>query len=300
MVTNEMISAFLSIMEYGNLTAAARNTYTTQSNLSKQIALLEKEVGVPLLIRAKGHNEVALTPYGKEFQKLAGKWQGLQKDFESLHETAGITEISISALDRMNTFMFAPLYNSLMNNHPEIRLDIHTRHSRDIYRQMEDHRFDIGFVSAVLPVQNLTITPLYYETMVAVCHTDMQKKIISPDELDPSKEIYSRWSDEFEIWHDQIWPNRQYRIHVGTASMIPFYLNEPGRWALIPISLLHNLYEYMRLPHFQLSVDTPRRSIYMLKQKNPRQSRAEALKIFEDSVMDFLTADPLLEMIRDR
>ena len=99
---------------------------------------------------------------------------------------------------------------------------------------------------------------------------------------------------------DAFRPNRQYRIHVGNASMIPFYLNELGRLALIPISLLRNLYEYMQLPHFQLSIDTPRRSIYMLKQKNPRQSRAEALKIFEDSVMDFLTADPLLEMISDR
>ena len=55
--------------------------------------------------------------------------------------------------------------------------------------------------------------------------------------------------------------------------MIPFYLNEPGRLALIPISLLRNLYEYMQLPHFQLSIDTPRRSIYMLKQKTP--ARAE-------------------------
>jgi len=43
----------------------------------------------------------------------------------------------------------------------------------------------------------------------------------------------------------------------------------------------------------------PAQHIHAEKEK-PRLGRAEALKIFEDSVMDFLTADPLLEMIRDR
>lgn len=300
MVTNEMILAFLNIMEYGNLTSAARNTYTTQSNLSKQIAMLEKELGAPLLIRAKGHSGVSLTPYGKEFMRLASKWQTMQKEFEEIRDIDAVTEISIGALDRMNTFMFADLYNQMMNEHPEIRLDIHTRHSRDIYRQMEDHRLDIGFVSGLLPVSaNIAIRPLYYETVLAAACIDHSEKIISPEELDPSKEIYSRWSDEFEIWHDQLWPGRQYRIHVGTASMIPSYLNQPGRWALIPVSLVNSFSHMNAFSHYQLSVDAPKRTIYMLTQKSPRSARAKALSVFENAMIDFLNQDPLIRMISD-
>ena len=62
MIDNELIQTFLSVVEYRNMTAAAANLFTTQSNLSKQIKQLEKETGVQLLIRRKGHSEVSLTP----------------------------------------------------------------------------------------------------------------------------------------------------------------------------------------------------------------------------------------------
>ena len=44
----EQISYFLSVAEHGNITAAARSLYISQPALSKQITLLEQEIGLPL------------------------------------------------------------------------------------------------------------------------------------------------------------------------------------------------------------------------------------------------------------
>lgn len=47
----EQISYFLSVAEHGNITAAARSLYISQPALSKQITLLEQEIGLPLFER---------------------------------------------------------------------------------------------------------------------------------------------------------------------------------------------------------------------------------------------------------
>ncbi len=54
---------FVEAARCGSFTEAARNLYVSQPGLSKQIALVEKEVGVPLFLRA--NRSVRLTPAGQ-------------------------------------------------------------------------------------------------------------------------------------------------------------------------------------------------------------------------------------------
>ena len=220
------------------------------------------------------------------------------KDFDNIRNVSDITDVSIGALDRMNSFTFRDLYKNMLKTHPEIRLDIHTRHSREIYTMMESHALDIGFVSTLLPVYNIKVRPVYSEPMFVVCSAGNNlDKTITPDQLDPALEVYSRWSDEFEIWHDQLWPGKQYRIHVGTTSMTPDYLEEEGRWSIMPVSALHALLQSHHFTHHALSVDPPQRTIYMLEQKKDRQSREAAVSVFKEEVLKHLRNDPYLKVI---
>ena len=57
---------FLLAAKYGNFTKAARIAYTTQPNISKQMAQLEEEVGTPLFKRTTAG--VILTPAGEYFR----------------------------------------------------------------------------------------------------------------------------------------------------------------------------------------------------------------------------------------
>lgn len=297
-MTQEMINTFLNVYKYGNMTAAAANTFTTQSNMSKQIKLLEEELGVTLLIRRKGHASIALTPHGEAFLKLAQDYQSLMKEFDQIKNINDLTDISIGALDRMNTFTLVDYYRYALNTHPEIRLDTHTRHSRDIYSLMESNQLDLGFVTALLPVNNVKITPLFKEDMLIVTAKDTDLgDVIAPDELDPSLEIYSRWSDEFDIWHEQYWPGHYYRMHLGTASMAPDYLDVKGRWAIMPVGAIQSLLSTHDLSFHHLNVDTPQTTVYLLESKNPHPQRIELINTVKKEIIDYLKTNSLLEML---
>lgn len=74
----EQITYFLRVAEHGNITAAAKSLYISQPALSKQITLLEQEIGLPLFERqARG---VVLTQAGMQFQK---DLQNILKELEN-------------------------------------------------------------------------------------------------------------------------------------------------------------------------------------------------------------------------
>lgn len=58
---------FLAVADHLNFTAAAKSLYVSQPALSKQIAMLEEELGVKLFLRSS--REVALTEAGKQFKE---------------------------------------------------------------------------------------------------------------------------------------------------------------------------------------------------------------------------------------
>lgn len=297
MITPEMIHAFLSVMEYGNLSAAANNTFTTQGQISKQLRLLEEEVGTTLLIRKKGMSRVELTSHGREFLKLARQWQGFMEAFYDIRNLASITEISICALDRLNTFTLQDYYRWVLDHHTDIRVDVHTRHSKEIYSMMEGRRTDIGLVSILQPVYHINITRLYDEPMKVICYDRPDlSETIRPEDLDPAKEIYSRWSDEYEIWHNHWFPEKQYRIHMGTTSMTPHYMNQPGRWSIVPVSILNKISEDPRITSHTFTVQPPRRSIYLLTQKNIPENKEAVLRRFIREMLEYLQQDPKIEL----
>jgi hypothetical protein len=134
--------------------------------------------------------------------------------------------------------------------------------------------------------------------MLVVCSPETQLPVmVRPEDLDPSMEIYSRWSDEFEIWHDQYWPGKKYRIHVGTTSMTSDYLDVKGRWSIMPVSTLHALLQNSHFSIHELTVDSPKRTIYMLEQKTSCQSRAQAIRRVRDGLLESLKQDPYIHLI---
>ncbi|MCF1675283.1 MAG: LysR family transcriptional regulator [Tetragenococcus koreensis] len=67
---NRKIEIFIKIVEYGNITKAAKALYTSQPAISNALSNLESELNVKLFFRDK-KNGILLTEVGQKIFKLA-------------------------------------------------------------------------------------------------------------------------------------------------------------------------------------------------------------------------------------
>lgn len=144
-ISFQQIDYFLTVAEVLNFTDAARLLYISQPALSKQISVLEKELGFPLFIRDRRH--VALTPEGA---LLYRDWNELSKRMEdSIHaartvnsQTSGFLSIGCS-----DTFDYSdvlpPTVRRYTKTYPQIDVSVESHSFRTIRDGLMNDTFDI-------------------------------------------------------------------------------------------------------------------------------------------------------------
>ena len=109
-ITLLQIEYFLAAAKYLNFTEAAKNLYVSQPSLSRQIAMLENEIGVQLFFRTR--RNVRLTPAGTVLLKeLKGVIDSIENAIEKAKQPdlGENSTITIGCLESMNTSTFLPL-----------------------------------------------------------------------------------------------------------------------------------------------------------------------------------------------
>lgn len=129
--------------DVGSFSKAAEVLYTTQSNVSKGIQNLEKEVGAELFVRqAKG---ITLTPKGKHVYKYACR---ILEDVDALADfSKGGEEEWIHISMNPSSWMadcFVEFYNLYEKEH--LHWQVVTASVRRIMGRIRDYKDEIGFV----------------------------------------------------------------------------------------------------------------------------------------------------------
>ncbi len=266
-MTYEDLTTFLAIAEKGSLRQAADSLYIGQGTASLRLKRLEEELQVSLLYRHKGIKGIHLTPEGESFLNIAQQWLSLWENAEQLKHMKTSRELHVAAPDTFNNFLLIDVYRSFAKKHPQIALTIQTEHSTEVHQLIENQQMDIGFASNLHPFPNVIATPFFSENMVCVCHGDsVFAKSGDFGDLQPHNEIYSPISIEYGLWHKQFFPNtRRPKITTGTASMLPYFMEDPDSWAIVPDTiaqlLLAKIPGLIRSP---ISFAPPRRTAYIL------------------------------------
>ena len=151
---------FVAVCEEGNIARAAARESLVASALSKRIAALEAEVGVPLLVRRR--RGVEPTPAGQallarsrevlsELQQLrvelTGFGQGVQGSVRVLASPSALAE---HLPDDIAVFIA---------EHPAIRLSLDERMSPDIVRGVRDGSADVGVLWDLIDLSGLDTRP---------------------------------------------------------------------------------------------------------------------------------------------
>jgi len=124
----QQLRYLLAVIDNGlNMTQAAERLATSQPGVSKQLKLLEQELGLSLFVR-KGKSLVALTPEGEEVAQRAGR---IAQEVEAIRgisphiygEAAG--RLSIGTTHTQARYVLPPVIGRFRDRYPDVTLDLH-------------------------------------------------------------------------------------------------------------------------------------------------------------------------------
>lgn len=289
----DQVRAFIAIVDYGSISAAAEFLFQSQSNISTRIKKLEQYLGVELIIRKKGHKHITLTPYGQYFEKIAHQMIVLEEDSLKLKNLLSFQELNIASVDLVNNYTFVYLYQTFTAQHPNIKLNIQTFHSNEIHQLVESNVADIGLVYSQLKYPNIYSEPIFRELNYLVCHKDNDYYDgIEPADLDLSKEVFINWGADFYQWHYCYFGNNdQRKITVNTGSLLPHFLTEPNTWTIAPMSAIKYFNQSHQLAYYTLSSPPPPRICYAVTRKDSPLDKKPTIDLFRQEMKNFIESD---------
>ncbi|MBM4197434.1 MAG: HTH-type transcriptional regulator CysB [Gammaproteobacteria bacterium] len=164
-MTLQQLKYLLAIADSGlNITAAAERLYTSQPGISKQLKLLEQELGVQLFTR-KGKSLVAITPAGRDVITRARKIMREVQNIRSLaREMSGEQEgtLSIATTHTQARYVLPEVIREFRERYPKINLELHQGTSEQIAELISANRADFAIATGSRQLfPTLTILPCY-------------------------------------------------------------------------------------------------------------------------------------------
>ena len=284
------IEAFLAAVEHKSMSSAARALFLSKSTVSYRIQELEHELGFELLVREKGQRNVVLTERGARFLPIAKRWIALRDDTAGFCRSESRLSLAIGGVDSINRFLLSPIYLELINR-GGLSLTVDTHPSSMIYASVEGWQLDVGFVTSRQHSQNIIATPLLSEPMFWIGQSEHVSEISLAD-LNRGDEVYIRWSDEYQLWHDNHFdPLLPPWVSITSPSLLTLFLTG-GRWAIAPESVARALCGSGGLTALPVRQAPPDRVIYRIENRRPRAERYEAQRVFDAALNDFISRCP--------
>lgn len=146
-VTLIQIEYFLALARYLNFTEAAKNLYISQPSLSKQIALLERSIGVELFYRNK--RDVRLTAAGLVLlREISGVIEIIESSIEKSKNT-NLSEnvtLTIGCLDGIDSSkLLIPAIKKFRESYPDINIILKKYSFKMLREKLINGSLDIVF-----------------------------------------------------------------------------------------------------------------------------------------------------------
>ncbi len=176
-----------AIAETGSFTACGRKLHVSQSAISRQIALLEDELGEPLFLRVGRH--VRMTPAAESLVQLG------QRVFQDVRDTVGaITDHTRALRGRTRLaggmtvclYVFPPLLRQLRRVHPQLDVRLTVATAGRSVEEIRAGRVDAGLLTLPVDESDLVTVPVLREELLLVTmptHPLAKKRRLVPGDL---------------------------------------------------------------------------------------------------------------------
>jgi DNA-binding transcriptional LysR family regulator len=177
-----------AIAETGSFTACGRKLHVSQSAISRQILLLEEELGEPLFLRVG--RQVRMTPAAESLVQLG------QRVFLDVRETVGaITDrtrelrgtLRLSGGMTVCLYVFPPLLKRLRRVHPQLDVRLTVATAGRSVQEIRGGRVDAGLLTLPVEESDLVTVPVLREELLLVTtptHPLARRRKVTPRDLD--------------------------------------------------------------------------------------------------------------------
>jgi len=162
----QQLKYLLAIVDNGlNITAAADKLYTSQPGVSKQLKLLEEELGLQLFVR-KGKSLGGITAAGQQVIERARLIMQEVENIRSLasdyyHEEEG--SLSIATTHTQARYVLPDVIREFRNRFPGVNLNLHQGTSEQIADMVKANEIDFAIATGAHDLfGNLLLVPSYH------------------------------------------------------------------------------------------------------------------------------------------
>jgi DNA-binding transcriptional LysR family regulator len=163
------LRVFAGVASAGNLTRAAQALRVSQPAVSKQLAELEADLGIPLFDRLP--RGVRLTAAGEALRVHAERILNAEQAAEhELRDLAGLGRgrLSIGASTTIGSYLVPTLFGELHRQHPAVELDLQIANTAAIQAAVLDNVLDLGLTEGLVATDALEIESVASDEMVAI------------------------------------------------------------------------------------------------------------------------------------
>ena len=202
------LEMFQAIVEAGSFTRAGEKLYVSQSAVSRQIKLLEEELGDQIFKRI--HRRVHLTPTGEVLLHYSRKiFNDIRLMVSEISDLSHLRRGSLCIAGGMSvcTYLFPHLLKEYQRHHANIELTIATGTNEEILKLLRANEVDLALLSLPFHDDDLQIRPVLTEEMVLVMdrsHPLANKKEVLFQDLCPYPFIHFERGSNTRKLIDQI------------------------------------------------------------------------------------------------
>ncbi|MDB9843336.1 HTH-type transcriptional regulator CysB [Porticoccaceae bacterium] len=147
-----------------NISATAASLYTSQPGISKQIRLLEDELGVEIFSRS-GKHLTRVTPTGEQILKIAGDILSQVESIKQLTQESNspnLGSLSIATTHTQARYALPPVIQDFIAKYPDVSLHMHQGTPIQISEKAADGTVDFAIATEALELfSDLLMMPCY-------------------------------------------------------------------------------------------------------------------------------------------
>ncbi|MGS2723139.1 LysR substrate-binding domain-containing protein [Porticoccus sp. GXU_MW_L64] len=183
----QQLRYFVAIAENGfNITAASEQLYTSQPGVSKQLKLLEEELGLRLFSRS-GKTLDGITNAGEQ---VLAKAKNILREVDNIKQLADDLQnehggvFTIGTTHTQARYVLPEIMGQFRTLYPDVQLDLHQGTNDQIDEWLKTGQVDFAIASSAHPRRNNMVTlPCYYWDQALLVPSDHPLATVSNIEL---------------------------------------------------------------------------------------------------------------------